>query len=316
MSPCCLATTATTTTGRRLTTALLSATVAYATRTTGSGQAVIGRRYIFGGLFGGGSKKSQPPTVATDLKSLDTTATDAVVVEDEVKYTDDELMAIRDKSNLPASVRSMRPINCLPHLRTEEIRQYYAQYGRQSGLKPGVQWPARDELQWLRGYEQAFCRPLADMIAEVQAERHGEAKQRADRQREVVANLKKLPQMRRDFWQKYRRMHSDKEDEIVRKERLIQEVREFVGYDLDPRDPRFEEAIVKRDEEQKRLMKTQRKQERQRLTLERLQTLANEAMESEQQSEVSAASSGGDGGGGGGGDANKPPAVAVDIKNK
>ena len=144
-------------------------------------------------------------------------------------------------------------------------------------------WPAKDELEYIKGYEKAFSPPFEKLVADLKQRKEAEAKKIKDREDEVLANLKKLPQIKKEFWAKYHQMHDEKEQEKAKKEKLVQEVREFVGYDLDPKDPRFEEALLKKDEERKKELKAQKKQEKAKMALERLQALANEAMEREQQ---------------------------------
>ena len=57
----------------------------------------------------------------------------------------------------------------------------------------------------------------------------------------------------------------------------IEEVRQIFGYNIDPKDSRFQEALEKKDEEEKRVQKAARKLEKQRLLTERLKSQALEA---------------------------------------
>jgi hypothetical protein len=241
-------------------------------------------RSIFG--FGRKSKESEEkPKESQELIASN------VLEESPIVMTEEELMKIRDKSRLPQHIKSEISGKDIPEMTylwqfsRQCVRKRYATYGRASGLKPGVMWPSKEEFHYIKAIERTFYPTLNQMIAKRKAIREEELRVKQKREKEIMNNLKQLQKWKQEFWQKYHKMHDDIEAEKLKKEKLIQEVREFVGYDLDPKDPRFEEALIKRDEEQKRLLKAARKQEKQRITLERLQTLAAEAMEREKDDE-------------------------------
>ena len=233
-------------------------------------------------LFGFGKKKSEKPKQLTE--PIDT--------EIQTQLTEEEIMKMRDVSRLPALVKSqlsgqnIPSIKYLWQMRIPWIRQYYALWGKASGLKPGIMWPSKEELEWQKGYEKAFCKPFPQLMEEMRESKRIAAKIKKDREDDVMSKLKQLPKFKKEFWQRYHEMQDQLREEKAKKEKLIQEVREFVGYDLDPKDPRFEEALLKKDEEKKREMKAQKKQEKVKAALERLQALANEAMEREQQDQT------------------------------
>ncbi len=214
-----------------------------------------------------------------------------VLEEEPIVMTEEELMKIRDKSRLPQHIKSEISGEDVPQMTylwqfsCQSVRKRYAIYGRSSGLNPGVMWPSKEEFDYIKNIETIFYPPLNQMVAKRKAIREEELRVKQNREKEIMNNLKQLPKWKQEFWNKYHKMHDDIEAEKLKKEKLVQEVREFVGYDLDPKDPRFEEALIKRDEEQKKLLKAARKQEKQRITLERLQTLAAEAMEREKDDE-------------------------------
>jgi len=233
-------------------------------------------------IFGFGKKKELEETQPVT----------SPVLEEPVVMSEQELMKIRDKSRLPALIKSeltgknVPEIEYLWQFKKEVVRKRYGTYGRASGLKPGVCWPSKEELQYIKQYEKTFYRSLDEMLDKVRAARQEQIEFKKKREKLILENLKQLPKWKKEFWDKYHKMHDDIEAEKLKKEKLIQEVREFVGYDLDPKDPRFEEALIKKDEENKRLSKAARKQEKQKQTLERLQALAAEAMEREKDEET------------------------------
>jgi hypothetical protein len=237
-------------------------------------------------IFGFGRKSKEP-----EEKPKEELVASNVLEEEPIVMSDEELMKIRDKSRLPQHIKSEISGENIPQMTylwqfsRHCVRKRYATYGKASGLKPGVMWPSKEEFDYIKGIETTFYPPLNEMVAKRKAIREEELIVKQKREKEIMTNLKQLPKWKKEFWNKYHKMHDDIEAEKLKKEKLIQEVREFVGYDLDPKDPRFEEALIKRDEEMKKLSKAARKQEKQRITLERLQALAAEAMEREKDDE-------------------------------
>ncbi len=115
------------------------------------------------------------------------------------------------------------------------------------------------------------------------------AEARTRRTREVEKNLAKMPTLKKDFWAKYHQLYEDIEREKEKKEKVIQEVREYLGYDIQPNDPRFEEALLKKDEEEKAAMRAARKLEKARQGMEMLQEMVAAALEKEKKSSSTAA---------------------------
>jgi len=181
------------------------------------------------------------------------------------------------------------PIQFMWQYRKPMIRRRYATFGKDSGIKAGVCWPSRDELQFMKQYEEKFEKPFKEMTAAVKQKQDEEKERIAKRVKEVRENLKKLPQQKEEFWASYHKLFEDIEQEKLQKEKVIQEVREFLGYDIDPSDPRFEEAIAKKDEEEKAAIRAARKLEKQRQNMEALQALVSEALEKEKESKKSGA---------------------------
>ncbi|XP_027202756.2 growth arrest and DNA damage-inducible proteins-interacting protein CRIF [Dermatophagoides pteronyssinus] len=162
-----------------------------------------------------------------------------------------------------------------------QIRKRFATFGKSSGLKPGICWPSRDELEYMKQFDQTFEKSIQTMQENLLQTKKAEQEKRLKREKQIVANLKKLPKMKEEFWQNYHNLYSEIEEEKTKKTKLIQDVREYLGYDIEPNDPRFEEALAKKDEEAKIAMRAARKLEKQRQHMEMLQALVSEALEKE-----------------------------------
>lgn len=70
------------------------------------------------------------------------------------------------------------------------------------------------------------------------------AKARQDREKMIRTNLAKLPQMKKEFWDSYVKLGREIEAERAQKDKVIEEIRESLGYDVDTSDPRFQEALA------------------------------------------------------------------------
>ncbi|KAI7686384.1 hypothetical protein SSS_02750 [Sarcoptes scabiei] len=114
------------------------------------------------------------------------------------------------------------------------------------------------------------------------AKQRDEEEKRAKRKKEVMSNLKKLPKMKEEFWKNYHQLFENIREENIKKENLIQEIREYLGYSIEPNDPRFEEAVTKKEEEAKAALRSAKKLERQKQQIEMLQAMVAQALAKEQ----------------------------------
>lgn len=60
-----------------------------------------------------------------------------------------------------------------------------------------------------------------------------------------------------------------------KKEKLIEEVRQIIGFQIDPRDERFKEALEKKEQEEKKAKKAAKKLKSQQRLIDRLSREAN-----------------------------------------
>lgn len=171
----------------------------------------------------------------------------------------------------------------------DAMQKRFAKFGKNSGLKPGVCYPTNEELEYLTQYEATFEKSVARMRDDLRRRQTEAAEARTRRTREVEKNLAKMPTLKKDFWAKYHQLYEDIEREKEKKEKVIQEVREYLGYDIQPNDPRFEEALLKKDEEEKAAMRAARKLEKARQGMEMLQEMVAAALEKEKKGSSGAA---------------------------
>lgn len=133
----------------------------------------------------------------------------------------------------------------------------------------------------MKQYEEKFEKSVETMQETLMERKRMEQEERAKREKQINDNLKKLPKMKEEFWASYHQMYQNIKDESLKNEKLVQEIRDYLGYEIEPDDPRFEEAMQKRDEEMKATMRAARKLDRQKQQMEMLQMLVSEALEKE-----------------------------------
>lgn len=208
--------------------------------------------------------------------------------------TNDEVEKLRDKSRLPRDVWC--EINGVPeyegkfnHLelyKRDFVRGYYAKYGEASGLKPGVCWPTKQELAFRVEYEKTFYPPLEDLMKTNESKKKEKQDKLKEYRETILKNLKKLPQAKESFFQRYEEIEQSKLEEKKSRDKLIQDVREFLGYDVAPGDDRFNEAVTKMEEMAKVEKKGSKKQEKQAKMLALLSAMAEEELAKAQKQET------------------------------
>lgn len=164
----------------------------------------------------------------------------------------------------------MSKLTNIKHYKKEYVRALYGKLGKDSGLRPGVMWPRKEELLYLKQYEEAFCPSLEDLIAENEAKKREALKRRQAREQEVLKNLEKLPQEFEKFFEKVEAKKREKEEWVRQREAMIEEVREILGFRAKPTDERFQQALAQREEEDIKAKKREARKKRENSSLEEI----------------------------------------------
>lgn len=143
----------------------------------------------------------------------------------------------------------MNKLTNIKHYKKEHVRQLYARFGKESGLNPGVMWPRKEELKYLKEYEKAFSPRLEDLIAENQEKKEAARQARLEREKEVLKNLEQLPAQFKSFFEKIEEKKREKEVWLKEREALVEEVREILGFRAKPTDERFQKALAEKEEQ-------------------------------------------------------------------
>ncbi len=100
-----------------------------------------------------------------------------------------------------------------------------------------------------------------------------------------------MPQYIEEF---RKRLHKGEEKELERQARvktLVEEARDYYGYDVDPRDPRFQEMVERKEEEAKLEKKKKKKEQKKAQTLSAMLALQEQAKKEKEAAEKEAVES-------------------------
>lgn len=167
--------------------------------------------------------------------------------------------------------------------RISYMRKDYAKFGRATGINPGIMWPSKDELADLVYIENKFYPTLKQLWDEDRAKLEAEVEARRQREEEIERNMAKLADARIAMLERDAAKKAKADEERLQREQLILEVREYIGYNVEPSDPKFKEVMEMKEEEKKKAAKEARKKAKQEKMLAKLMAMG-------------AADSGGEGG--------------------
>lgn len=199
----------------------------------------------------------------------------------EPELAEEEILQKRFKSRLPEKVyrqlvaKEPLPLEFKFQFQKRFLRKYYALHGRNSKLNPGICWPTKEEMLETIEYDKILEPPLADRIKKVEEARLAEENRKKAVEAEVEANMANSDKWIAEY---HAKIEKKREEALVlkqKKEKLIDEISEYLGYEIDPRDPRFQEAVEQRDKEQKKARKVKKQQESYDKMLSKLKQMAD-----------------------------------------
>lgn len=154
--------------------------------------------------------------------------------------------------------------------RISYMRKDYAKFGSATGINPGILWPSKEELQDLVHIEKKFYPTLQELWDKDRAKQKAETEERRQREEEIEKNMAKLADARIAMLQRDANSKAKAEEERRHREQMILEVREYIGYNVEPSDPKFKEVMAMKEEERKKAQKEARKKAKQEKMLAKL----------------------------------------------
>ncbi|GFY54941.1 gadd45gip1 [Trichonephila inaurata madagascariensis] len=198
----------------------------------------------------------------------------------EPELSEDEILRKQFKARLPERLyrkhvlKEAVPIETKYDLQKYRLRNHYGRFGKASKLNPGLCWPTREEILETIKYDRMFEPSLQERIENVKAAQLVKDQRRKEIDDEVEKNMANLDKWIADYHAKIEKKNAKAQELKLQRERLVEEISEYLGYDIDPRDPRFKEAVEQRDKEKKKALKAKKQQESYDKMLEKLRKIA------------------------------------------
>ncbi|KAG8230244.1 hypothetical protein J437_LFUL010873 [Ladona fulva] len=223
---------------------------------------------------------------AQEAKELDLSeATENVQLEGDANETVDQeyLERLRNKSRLRPQEHNLlhgKPPyseKFIPYHDTIRYkRKLYGRYGERSDVDPAILWPTKHELTEMIEYERvAHPDTLQIMVSRHKVKLEKEAEEMKRRENEINSRVAKLEQWKAEVVERANKKLREAQAAKERKERLVEEVRRYFGFKVDPRDERFKEMLEKKEKEENKRIKEEKKKAKQAKILARLTATAS-----------------------------------------
>lgn len=159
----------------------------------------------------------------------------------------------------------------------KSLRSAYVRFGTKSGINAGVCWPLKEVIVDMQDNERKFFKTFDQLKDELEERRGAEQKAFADREAEIDENLSKLKQWREEMLAREEKVKAQLAQKKAKMNELIREVREHIGYNLDPSDPKFQEVMEMKENERKAAEKEARKLAKKERMMQRLMSVPTAA---------------------------------------
>ncbi|WAR22928.1 G45IP-like protein [Mya arenaria] len=118
-------------------------------------------------------------------------------------------------------------------------RKMYAAYGSTSGVKPGIMWPSKGELQDLQEIERDWTPSFQDMVKKLQQEKTSHMEEERLRIEDVQKNMEKMPDLIAEYKKKQLKAAEVETSKSEKIEKIQEEFRQKFGFSVDPDSPKF-----------------------------------------------------------------------------
>lgn len=150
------------------------------------------------------------------------------------------------------------------HDTVKSKRQTLGRYGLKAlDVTPGVAWPTESDVEDLKEYERVGY-PLSleeswKLFAETKRVAEEEIRLR---EKDIDEKLGNMEKWKADLQKKIEQKAAAKNAAILKKEKMMEEIRQHFGINVDPRSYKVKLLIEKKEEEEKKMKITKKKEER------------------------------------------------------
>ncbi|KFM64180.1 Growth arrest and DNA damage-inducible proteins-interacting protein 1, partial [Stegodyphus mimosarum] len=185
----------------------------------------------------------------------------------EEELSEEEIQRKRFKSRLPERVyrifvqKEAVPIEAKYDFTMKRLQSYYARHGKDSKLNPGICWPTKEEILETIKYDKIFEPPLQELMKKVEVARSAEEKRKKEVEAEVDRNMANLDKWMAEYYAKIEKKEQQAIELKQKREQQIDAVSEYLGYEINPKDPRFQEAVEQMKKDEKKALKVKKQKE-------------------------------------------------------
>ncbi|NP_001155981.1 growth arrest and DNA-damage-inducible, gamma interacting protein 1 [Nasonia vitripennis] len=224
---------------------------------------------------------------ATKIKSIvdELNVEETPAYETEAKFTEEEIAQMRNKSLLwPEHYRILhgqRPYNESKehyHDRVWYKKRVLGRYGIDAVDVPaGICWPSKEDIADKKEYESlAFPSDIQGLWKEIEEQKKEEAEAIRKREEEIDKAMANFEKWKAALEAKVAKKEAELRAAKKKKEKVMQEIKEQIGYNIDPRDERFKQILEQKEKEDKK----KKKEEKKKLRAEKLMAyLAKQSQE-------------------------------------
>jgi len=136
-----------------------------------------------------------------------------------------------------------------------------ARYGRKTGIDPSVAWPTKEYIEEQKEYESVLYdgKTLKEMIEHVEKIEREKEEKINKREQELRENLAKQEAEIKAWKKRVESRNVAADRERLKRQQILDELREEYGYEINPNDPQFASRIEEKEKEIAKLKKLEKK---------------------------------------------------------
>ncbi|KAF7386432.1 hypothetical protein HZH68_013564 [Vespula germanica] len=214
------------------------------------------------------ASKTEKDVIVSDEKSIYESAEETPIYDSEQQEKNDELEKKRNKSRLNPHHRNIlfgqRPYNESIewfHNTVKYKKRILGRYGMKAVEMPvGFAWPTPEEVEDMKEYERvAYPYSIQEEWDRIEEKNRKEAEAIRAREADISQKMAKLDKWINDLNTRLAKKEADMLEAKKNKERLIEEVRDQLGYGVSVNDEKFKAVMAEKEKEQKKKLKMAKK---------------------------------------------------------
>lgn len=141
------------------------------------------------------------------------------------------------------------------------FRRVYSRFGKESGIAPGIAWPSKEQLQNKIRDEQTYDLTLKEKIDLLIQRKTEEIENIEKLEKESDDALAKMPKAIEKFYLNVQKKELMEEEKLKKRQEILDQAREYYGFEVDLRDRRIKEMVDKLQEDRRKSDRIKKKEE-------------------------------------------------------